>query len=198
MFSLSFQVIVDVREFMSSLPNMLHLKGMRIIPVTLEVGDYILSPLLCVERKSIQDLFSSFTSGRLYHQVESMVRYYRIPVLLIEFSQDKSFSFQVIYIQYLGIGNLLKLNTFCWFNLLTSSVQSASDIGDDVTPNSIISKLSLLVLHFPRLRIIWSRSLYATAEIFASLKTNQDEPEEAKAIRVGVPSEEGIVENDVR
>lgn len=81
---------------MSSLPNVLHQKGMRIIPVTLEVGDYILSPLICVERKSIQDLFLSFTSGRLYHQVETMVRYYRIPVLLIEFSQDKSFSFQVI------------------------------------------------------------------------------------------------------
>ncbi|XP_061343946.1 DNA repair endonuclease UVH1 isoform X2 [Gastrolobium bilobum] len=163
------QVIVDMREFMSSLPNVLHQKGMRIIPVTLEVGDYILSPLICVERKSIQDLFMSFTSGRLYHQVETMVRYYRIPVLLIEFSQDKSFSFQ-----------------------------SASDIGDDVTPNSIISKLSLLALHFPRLRIIWSRSLRATSEIFASLKANQDEPDETKAIRVGVPSEEGIVENDVR
>ncbi|KAK6935076.1 hypothetical protein RJ641_035231, partial [Dillenia turbinata] len=27
---------------------------------------------------------------------------------------------------------------------------------------------------------------------------NQDEPDEAKAIRVGVPSEEGILENDVR
>ncbi|KAI4327200.1 hypothetical protein L6164_019689 [Bauhinia variegata] len=131
------QVIVDMREFMSSLPNVLHQKGMRIIPVTLEV--------------------------------ETMVRYYRIPVLLIEFSQDKSFSFQ-----------------------------SASDIGDDVTPNSIISKLSLLALHFPRLRIIWSRSLHATAEIFTSLKANQDEPDETKAIRVGVPSEEGIVENDVR
>ncbi|XP_027193340.1 DNA repair endonuclease UVH1 isoform X2 [Cicer arietinum] len=163
------QVIVDMREFMSSLPNVLHQKGMRIIPVTLEVGDYILSPLICVERKSIQDLFASFTSGRLYHQVETMVRYYRIPVLLIEFSQDKSFSFQ-----------------------------SASDIGDDVTPNSIISKLSLLALHFPRLRILWSRSLHATSEIFASLKANQDEPDETKAMRVGVPSEEGIVENDVR
>lgn len=80
---------------MSSLPNVLHQKGMRIIPVTLEVGDYILSPSVCVERKSIQDLFSSFTSGRLYHQVETMSRYYKIPVLLIEFSQDKSFSFQV-------------------------------------------------------------------------------------------------------
>ncbi|KAL8152206.1 hypothetical protein V2J09_009966 [Rumex salicifolius] len=163
------QVIVDMREFMSSLPNVLHQKGMRIIPVVLEVGDYILSPLICVERKSIQDLFMSFTSGRLYNQVETMARYYKIPVLLIEFSQDKSFSFQ-----------------------------SASDIGDDVTPHSIISKLSLLVMHFPRLRIVWSRSLHATAEIFASLKSNQDEPDESKAIRVGVPSEEGIVENDVR
>lgn len=67
-----------------------------------------------------------------------------------------------------------------------------------MTPNNIISKLSLLVLHFPRLRIIWSRSLHATAEIFAALKANQDEPDEAKAIRVGVPSEDGIVENDVR
>ncbi|KAK4338181.1 hypothetical protein RND71_042668 [Anisodus tanguticus] len=129
------QVIVDMREFMSTLPNVLHQKGMRIIPVTLEV--------------------------------EMMSRYYRIPVL-IEFSLDKSFSFQC-----------------------------ASEIGDDVTPNSIISKHSLLVLHFPRLHIIWSRSLHATAEIFASLRLNQDEPDEVKAIRVDVPSEEGVVENDV-
>ncbi|KAH6769073.1 Restriction endonuclease [Perilla frutescens var. frutescens] len=163
------QIIVDMREFMSSLPNVLHQKGMRIIPVTLEVGDYILSPLICVERKSIQDLFGSFSSGRLYHQAEMMSRYYRIPVLLIEFSQDKSFSFQ-----------------------------SASEISDDVTPTSIISKLSLLVLHFPRLRIVWSRSLHATAEIFATLKANQDEPDEAKAIRIGVPSEDGVIEDDIR
>ncbi|CAN6314366.1 unnamed protein product [Urochloa humidicola] len=163
------QVIVDMREFMSSLPNVLHQKGIRIVPVTLEVGDYVLSPLICVERKSIADLFQSFASGRLYNQVETMARYYKIPVLLIEFSQDKSFSFQ-----------------------------SASEIGDDVSPTNIISKLSLLVLHFPRLRIVWSRSLHATAEIFISLKTNQDEPDEKKAIRVGVPSEDGIVEDDVR
>lgn len=77
-------------------------------------------------------------------------------------------------------------------------MQSASEIGDDVTPNNIISKLSLLALHFPRLRIVWSRSLHATAEIFATLKANQDEPEEAKAVRVGVPTEDGVIENDVR
>ncbi|KAF6153014.1 hypothetical protein GIB67_021619 [Kingdonia uniflora] len=163
------QVIVDTREFMSSLPNVLHQKGMRIIPVKLEVGDYVLSPLICVERKSISDLYQSFASGRLYNQVETMMRNYRIPVLLIEFSQDKSFSFQ-----------------------------SASEVGDDVTNTNIISKLSLLVLHFPRLRLIWSRSLHATAEIFASLKANQDEPDETKAMKVGVPTEEGLVENDAR
>lgn len=163
------QIIVDMREFMSSLPNVLHQKGMKIIPVTLEVGDYVLSPLICVERKSIGDLYQSFASGRLYHQVETMIRYYKIPVLLIEFSQDKSFSFQ-----------------------------PSSDLGDDVSPTSIISKLSLLILHFPRLRLVWSRSVHATAEMFASLKSNQDEPDENKAIRVGVPSEDGIVEDDVR
>lgn len=77
-------------------------------------------------------------------------------------------------------------------------MQSASEIGDDVTPTSIISKLSLLVLHFPRLRIVWSRSLHATAEIFSMLKANQDEPDEAKAIRIGVPSEDGVIEDDIR
>lgn len=77
-------------------------------------------------------------------------------------------------------------------------MQSASEIGDDVTPTSIISKLSLLVLHFSRLRIVWSRSLHATAEIFSMLKANQDEPDEAKAIRIGVPSEDGVIEDDIR
>lgn len=77
-------------------------------------------------------------------------------------------------------------------------LKSANEIGDDVSSSNIVSKLSLLVLHFPRLRLIWSRSVHATAEIFASLKINQDEPDEVKAIRVGVPSEDGIVEDDVR
>lgn len=163
------QVIVDMREFKSYLPCVLHQQGMKIIPVTLEVGDYILSPDICVERKSISDLFASFANGRLYHQVETMIRYYRIPVLLIEFSQDKFFSFQ-----------------------------SADDIGEDISQSNIISKISLLVLHFPRLRLVWSRSLHATAEIFASLKANQDEPDASKAMRVGVPTEDGLIEGDLR
>ena len=38
-------------------------------PATLEVGDYVLSPGIVIERKSVPDLLGSFTSGRLYTQV---------------------------------------------------------------------------------------------------------------------------------
>ena len=63
------RVIVDMREFRSDLPPMLHQRGMDIEPVTLEVGDYLLSDDLCVERKSLSDLVGSLNSGRLYTQV---------------------------------------------------------------------------------------------------------------------------------
>jgi len=89
------QVIVDVREFRCSLPLLIHTKEINVKPCTLIVGDYILTPIHCVERKSINDLIQSFRSGRLYNQVESMTAHYKQPILLIEFNQDKSFLLQV-------------------------------------------------------------------------------------------------------
>jgi hypothetical protein len=85
------RVIIDVREFRSGLPSFLHLAGIQIQPVTLDVGDYILSPGICVERKSIPDLIGSFQSGRLFHQMEVMCRHYQLPVLLVEFEHGKPF-----------------------------------------------------------------------------------------------------------
>lgn len=58
-------IAVDVREFRSALPSILHRGGMRIAPVTLLVGDFVLTNVHCVERKSISDLHGSFASGRL-------------------------------------------------------------------------------------------------------------------------------------
>ncbi len=63
------QVIVDLREFRSSLPSLLHERCLELVPVTLLVGDYVLSPEICIERKSIPDLIGSLSSGRLYKQV---------------------------------------------------------------------------------------------------------------------------------
>jgi DNA excision repair protein ERCC-4 len=87
-------VAVDVREFRSALPSILHQGGMRLAPVTLTVGDFVLSNIHCVERKSISDLFGSFASGRLYTQAEAMCKHYKCPCLLIEFDPQKSFSLQ--------------------------------------------------------------------------------------------------------
>ncbi|XP_018313372.1 DNA repair endonuclease XPF [Mycetomoellerius zeteki] len=88
------KVIVDMREFRSELPAILYTRGIKIEPVTLVVGDYILTPEICVERKSISDLIGSLLSGRLYNQAVSMTRHYAKPMLLIEFDQNKPFCFQ--------------------------------------------------------------------------------------------------------
>lgn len=77
-------VVVDMREFRSKLPALCHQAGFDVLPASIEVGDYILSPQLCVERKSVSDLFSSFNSGRLFNQAEAMTRAYEKPILLIE------------------------------------------------------------------------------------------------------------------
>ena len=58
-------IIADVREFRGALPPTLLLHGSRLRPVTLAVGDFVLSPEMCVERKSVSDLFGSFADGRL-------------------------------------------------------------------------------------------------------------------------------------
>ena len=134
-------IVVDVREFRSSLPSMLHAANLTILPVTLEVGDYILSPLLCVERKSIPDLIGSFGSGRLFKQMEQMCRFYSLPALLIEFDQHRPF-------------RLLALHEF----------------SEEISSRSLMSKLVLLALHFPRARLIWSRSSVHTVKLFQILK----------------------------
>ncbi len=60
------RVIVDMREFRSTLPALLHAHEIQVVPATLQVGDYVISPAMVVERKSVADLIQSFNSGRLW------------------------------------------------------------------------------------------------------------------------------------
>ncbi|KAF5512636.1 DNA repair protein rad16 [Colletotrichum aenigma] len=158
------RVVVDVREFRSSLPSLLHGRSMIIVPCMLTVGDYVLSPNICVERKSISDLISSFKDGRLYAQAETMFQHYKNPMLLIEFDQNKSFTLEP-------------------FADLSGSLNS---IAPTNVSSDLQSKLVLLTLAFPKLRIIWSSSPYQTAEIFESLKSQEDEPDPIAAVRAGL------------
>ncbi|XP_026683045.1 DNA repair endonuclease XPF [Diaphorina citri] len=158
------RVIVDMREFRSELPVLLHKRGLYIEPVTISVGDYILSPDICVERKSISDLIGSLQSGRLYTQVQQMCRHYAKPLLLIEFDHNKPFELQ---------GN---------YYLSRDIAAKSSDIT---------AKLQLLTLHFPKLRLIWSSGPYNTAQLFFELKQGRDEPSAEVASSIGqTPNED--------
>lgn len=156
------RVVVDVREFRSSLPSLLHGRSNIVVPCLLTVGDYVLTPNICIERKSVRDLISSFKNGRLFNQAEMMLQHYKYPMLLIEFDQNKSFT----------------LDTFGTDH--TTSLIKADN------PQDLQSKLALLTLAFPRLKIIWSSSPYQTAEIFDELKKQQEEPDPIKAVQIGL------------
>ncbi|XP_071449641.1 DNA repair endonuclease XPF [Hetaerina americana] len=151
------KVIVDMREFSSELPSIIHRRGMDVEPITLQVGDYILTKDICVERKSVSDLIGSLISGRLYNQATAMTRHYARPILLIEFDKDKPFV-----------------------------LQGKFYVSTDGRNTDVASRLQLLTIHFPRLRLVWSPSPYATAELFDELKQGRDEPDAEVAATVGL------------
>ncbi|CCU97573.1 unnamed protein product [Malassezia sympodialis ATCC 42132] len=156
-------VVVDMREFRSSLPSLLHAAGFVVTPCTLQVGDYVISSDMCIERKTLGDLVQSLNSGRLYTQCEAMSTHYVHPILLIEFDQERAYTL--------------------------------ATLGDNkdthrrfTTPQelSVQAKLVLLTLSFPRLRLVWSSSPYASVEIISDLKQNFDEPDPIRAAAIGL------------
>ena len=148
-------LIVDIREFRSKLPSQLHAQGLAVLPRTLNVSDYVLAQEICVERKSVSDLFDSLKSGRLLAQAESMSRHYRRPCLLIEFTERGHFGLH------------------------------AGELPAEVRDKDIISQMATLVLAFPQLRILWSRSIDVTPDIFCAIAAGHDPIDEKKAVEAG-------------
>ena len=85
-----------------------------------------------------------------------MSKFYKFPILLIEFHPEKAFS-----------------------------LQSSDDLTSEINQTNIVSKLSLLAIAFPQLKIIWSRSPHATSDIFNSLKVSHKQPDVNRAIAYG-------------
>ncbi|CAF1473771.1 unnamed protein product [Rotaria sordida] len=162
------KVIVDIREFRSELPSLLWKRGIDIEPVTLEVGDYILTPEICIERKSVSDLIGSLNNGRLYQQALQMTRFYKRPMLLIEFDQKQAFH----------LANKQRYNS------------------SEFSSHDLTSKLALLTMHFPKLRVLWCPSPYASAELFEDLKRDREEPDTKSAMLVTAESE--LLDDDER
>ncbi|KAG5355675.1 DNA repair protein [Yarrowia sp. B02] len=146
------RILVDVREFRAALPSILHSYGFQVYPTHLTVGDYVLSPHMVVERKSIPDLIKSFQDGRLLTQCEAMFRYYSYVVILIEF----------------------EVGGFTFDPASDTPGAASANMATLRQASELRGKLSLLLLTFPKLKIIWSSSPRETARIFDELRGNNN------------------------
>ncbi len=77
-------IIVDHREYRSTIARLLSNKSLQIIPKQLDVGDYIVSSRIGVERKTIDDFLQSLISGKLFDQLYRLRGAYPRPILILE------------------------------------------------------------------------------------------------------------------
>lgn len=78
------RIVVDERERSSNIPELLKNAGAVIDFTQLKVGDYVVSSVTAVERKTVRDLISSIYDGRLFVQCSDLVRYYQKPLLVVQ------------------------------------------------------------------------------------------------------------------
>jgi DNA excision repair protein ERCC-4 len=78
------RVVADERERASGVPEELSRLNVRVYYSRLPVADYVLSPELAVERKSVRDLVSSVYDSRLFYQAAKISAAYAKPYLLVE------------------------------------------------------------------------------------------------------------------
>lgn len=78
------RIIADTREFNSNVARRLSQSNVKIEPLQLGAGDYIISERVAVERKKSEDLLGSLMDGRLFSQLKKMKALYLNPILIIE------------------------------------------------------------------------------------------------------------------
>jgi len=78
------KIVVDQREYRSNVAKNLTLKGVDIEAQQLDVGDYILSSRIGVERKNVDDFLSSLINKNLFKQISRLRSAYSRPLLVLE------------------------------------------------------------------------------------------------------------------
>ncbi|MDO8625489.1 MAG: DEAD/DEAH box helicase [Candidatus Diapherotrites archaeon] len=90
-------VFADHREQASAVIRELVELDALVTPKQLEIGDYVVSDSVVIERKSVEDFLESMIDGRLFSQLVSMSESYKSPVLVIEGNIDDLFSLRNIH-----------------------------------------------------------------------------------------------------
>jgi Fanconi anemia group M protein len=78
------KIVVDHREYRSNVVRNLAVKGTFVEPQQLDVGDYVLSSRIGVERKNVDDFLASLIEGKLFKQMAQLRDAYSRPVLILE------------------------------------------------------------------------------------------------------------------
>jgi Fanconi anemia group M protein len=90
-------IFVDNREQASGVIKELFEHGAIVRTKQLDIGDYVASKDVCIERKSIEDFVSSMIDGRLFNQLVSMRSNYDKPLLLLEGNMQEIFTLRNIH-----------------------------------------------------------------------------------------------------
>ena len=78
------KITVDHREYRSNVVKNLAVKDVYVEPSQLDVGDYVLSSRIGVERKNVDDFLESLVDGKLFKQIANLRDAYSRPVLILE------------------------------------------------------------------------------------------------------------------
>lgn len=84
-------VLVDFRELNSNVVRYLKEFDVTLREESLEIGDYIVSDRIAIERKTIQDFLQSIIDKRIFIQLERLLDSYDKPVIFLEGNQDMLF-----------------------------------------------------------------------------------------------------------
>lgn len=80
---LNIKILVDSRELKSEVPKILK-DRVDLEVKTLEVGDYVLSDRVAVERKTVEDFLESIVEEKIFNQILKLKSAYQKPILIIE------------------------------------------------------------------------------------------------------------------
>jgi len=78
------RVVADERERKSGVPEKLSKLDVRVYFSQLAVGDYVVTPEIAAERKSLRDFVSSVYDGRLFSQASSLSTAFKKPYIIVE------------------------------------------------------------------------------------------------------------------
>ncbi len=90
-------IYADTREQASGVVRELSEKEVLLKVKQLEIGDFVLSDDIIVERKTTEDFLQSMIDGRLFHQLIKMNENYKMPLMIIEGNQEELFTLRNIH-----------------------------------------------------------------------------------------------------